>query len=334
MLSAWIPGFVAGTGSKPGSSTSGGPNRLEFLWMESIWPAEAILVGLMDIGTSPWDAVDVGEPMPPSTLLLLILASVHGLPVDVIPGTEPTRAGAIPLGKVFYSPQSGEVQIDGVLNLNRGFVEYVACTAGVKPHETLVSLDCDPADLQGVLLLLGLTNSRRPESEYDLGPLSGGDRVILSLRFEVQDGEGRKRIRTIRVENCLINAPMERSMARCGFSFTGSGFQLLDPPPGAPEGSVAQEHFMARVTGELVALSHRPWAILDNPLALPYPDGDYFAYSDVLPNHRRDDPPAVTLLLRRAVAGDVDPKAIRMELPPRPLNPDTEPPLREGEGGR
>ncbi|MDE0960588.1 MAG: YdjY domain-containing protein [Planctomycetota bacterium] len=279
--------------------------------------------------------------MSSSCLLVVLLASIHGLPVDVIPGSEPTRAGSIPLGNVFYSPQTRRVEVDGVFNLNRGFVEYLACAPGVKPHETLVSLDCDPADLQGALLLLGLKNSRRPESEYDLGPLTGGDRVIISLRFQVQDGEGRHRIRTIRVENCLINAPMERTMARCGFSFTGSGFQWLDPPPRAPEGAVAEEHFMARVTGEMVALSHRPWAILDNPLALPYPDGDYFAYSDVLPLHRRDDPPEVTMLLRRAVAGDVDPQAIRMELPPRPLDRETEPaldeiepPLDEGEGGR
>ncbi|MGE4614927.1 MAG: YdjY domain-containing protein [Planctomycetota bacterium] len=272
--------------------------------------------------------------MASSCVLVVLLASIHGLAVDVIPGSAPSRQGAIPLGSVFYSPDSGQVEIEGYFNLNSGFVEYLACLPGVKSHETLVALDCDPADLQGALLLLGLETSRSPRSEMDLAPLMGGDRVVISLRFLFQDGEGREWMRTIRAENCLINAPMEREMARCGFCFTGSSFEMLDPPPGAPEGSEPQEHFMSRVTGEIVSLCHRPWAILDNPLALPYPDGDYFAYAEVLPAHRRDDPPQVTMLIRRVATGDVDPDAIRMQLPPRDRTAEDDDQKQEGEGGR
>ncbi|MGE4631763.1 MAG: YdjY domain-containing protein [Planctomycetota bacterium] len=249
--------------------------------------------------------------------LIVITAALYGMPVDVVPGSEPSSSGSIQLGKVRYLSSSRSVEADGYFNLVSGFVEYLVCTPGTKPHETLVALDCDPADLQTALLMLGIEQARSPETEMDLGPLSGGDRVIISLRFRVQDPEGRERLRTIRAERCIINAPMAREMSRCGFAFTASGFLMLDAPPGAPEGTVAAEEFMARVTGEVISLCHRPWAILDNPLALPYPDGDYFAYAEVLPKHRRDDPPAVTVLFRRAVAADVDSSAIRMELPAR-----------------
>lgn len=260
--------------------------------------------------------------MSSSCFLIVITAALYGMPVDVLPGSEPSSEDSIPIGKARYHPSSRSIEADGYLNLVSGFVEYLVCTPGTKPHETLVALDCDPADLQTALLMLGIAQARSPESEMDLGPLTGGDRVIISLRFRVQDPEGRERIRTIRAERCIINAPMAREMSRCGFAFTASDFLMLDPPPGAPEGTVAAEEFMARVTGEVISLCHRPWAILDNPLALPYPDGDYFAYSEVLPKHRRDDPPEVTVVFRRAVAADVDSSAIRMELPPREKDPE------------
>ena len=255
--------------------------------------------------------------MSSSCLLVVIATALYGMPVDIVPGSEPSRSESILIGKARYHAESMSVETDGYLNLVSGFVEFLVCSPGIKPHETLVALDCNPADLQTALLLLGIKEARSPESELDLGPLSGGDRVIIFLRFPVEDPEGRQRIRTIRAERCIINAPMEREMSRCGFAFTASGFLLLDAPPGAPEGTEPAEEFMARVTGEVISLCHRPWAILDNPLALPYPDGDYFAYAEVLPGHRRDDPPPVTILFRRAVPGDVDPAAIRMELPAR-----------------
>lgn len=255
--------------------------------------------------------------MTSSCLLVVIATALSGLPIDVIAGTEPAMSGSFQIGQARYHTETRSVEIDGYFNLVSGFVEYLICAPGVKPHETLVALDCNPVDIQAVLLLMGLVEARSPESEMDLGPLDGGDRVIISLRFPVQDPEGRPRIRTIRAERCIINAPMEQEMARCGFAFTGSGFLLLDPAPGAPPGTEPSEQFMAKVTGEIASLCHRPWAILDNPLALPYPDGDYFAYAEVLPQHRRDDPPPVTVLFRRAVPGDVDPKAVRMAMPAR-----------------
>jgi hypothetical protein len=59
--------------------------------------------------------------MASSCVLVVLLASIHGLAVDVIPGSEPSRQGAIPLGSVFYSPDSGQVEIEGVLQPQQRF---------------------------------------------------------------------------------------------------------------------------------------------------------------------------------------------------------------------
>ena len=251
-------------------------------------------------------------------ILIILATGICGLPIDVLPGTEKQPGEIIPLGAVRYEAETQTIYLDGFFNMSQGFVEYLVNLPGAKAHETLIAVDCDPMHLQTALLLLEIKESRSPESERDLGGLTGGDRVVINFQFPVKDGEGDWFVRCIRAENCLINAPMEQEMARCGFAFTASGFLVLDPPPGAPEGAEPAEEFMARVTGELISLSHRPWAILDNPLALPYPDGDYFAYGDVLPWRRDgDEPPRVTVSIRKAKPGEIDPAAIRMELPKR-----------------
>lgn len=251
-------------------------------------------------------------------IIVILAAALSGLPVDLVPGTESRPGETVDLGAVRYEASTATIHLEGFFNMSQGFVEYLINLPGAKSHECLIAVDCDPMHLQTALMLLEVAESRSPESERDLGGLTGGDRLVIHFHYPVKDGEGRDFVRRIRAENCIINAPMEREMARCGFAFTGSGFLVLDPPPGAPEGAVAQEEFMARVTGELISLSHRPWAILDNPLALPYPDGDYFAYGDVLPWSRDgNEPPTVQITIRKALASEIDPEAVRMELPRR-----------------
>ncbi len=251
-------------------------------------------------------------------ILIILSSAICGLPIDVLPGTEAQPGSTVQFGAVRYETATKTIHMDGYFNMSQGFVEYLVNLPGAKSHECLIAVDCDPMHLHTALLLLELGESRSPESERDLGPLTGGDRLVIHFQFPVKDREGRWFVRRIRAENCLINAPMEREMARCGFAYTGSGFMVLDPPPGSPEGAEPTEEFMARVTGELISVSHRPWAILDNPLALPYPDGDYFAYGKVLP-WRRDgeEPPTVTVSIRKAKPGEIDPSAKRMELPKR-----------------
>ena len=126
-------------------------------------------------------------------------------------------------------------------------------------------------------------------------------------------------------EDVLINAPLEREMARVGFVYTGSAFievpveEEWDPdnPPDPDVPPELEEVYAPTVLGQLISVCHRPFAILDNPLALPYRDGDYFAYFDVLPALARDEPTPVALVFRRPRPWEIDKDVTRMELPPR-----------------
>ncbi len=251
-----------------------------------------------------------------SPLLPVLIAILLGGAVDEVDGPSPkeVRPGFVEVGSVRYHPERGEVEATGWFNLRGGFIEFLACIPGVKSHEALVSLDCDPIDLKAAILLLGVTEGDRPESEGDLGPIAG-DRLMVRFRYAFEYEDGTKVLRDIRAEDVIINAPLEKEMARSGFVFTGSTF-IEDPEVEPEEGKIAPEVFAPTVLGQLIALSHRPYAILDNPMALPYRDGDYFAYTEMLPLLSRDEPTPVALVFRRPRPGEIDPKATRMELPP------------------
>ena len=290
--------------------------------------------------------------MSPIAWMVYTITTLLGGPIDTIDDVAPpaVRPGFVEVGTVRFSPTRKEVEVDGWLNRRGGFIEFLACGPGVKRHESLLALDCDPADLNAAILLLGITPGTPPESEMDLGPIEG-PRVMVRLRFETILPDGRTGVRDVRAEDVVTNGPMELAMARCGFVYTGSQFipeEDIIPGPGdrrpedeeddenAPgdddsekaeagaddEKDAPKEIYAPRLLGQLIAISHRPYAILDNPLALPFRDGDYYGYPDALPRMRRDEPTPISLVIRLPRPGEIDPTATRMELPPRRETPE------------
>lgn len=276
-------------------------------------------------------------------------------PAVAAPGLD--ERGFITVGTVRFHPQRRELEADGYFNLQAGFLEFLACAPSVKSHETLVSLECEAEHLKAGLLLLGLQEGRRPESELDLAPLDG-DRVIILLRWQETTEDGTSRTIERRAEDCILNGLVSDTMERVGWVFTGSMFieeaippplpdrsgqsessdpPTIDPPDGGSRGGAGPEPdgpapaaastpktrtvFAAAETGQYITICHRPWAILDNPLGLPFPDGDYYAYPDMLPRVDRDDPVEVTLVFRRPREGEIDRTITTMRVPPRPAHP-------------
>lgn len=251
----------------------------------------------------------------------------------------PARPDYVRLGTVWFHPGRQEIEVDGFFNLRAGFVEYLAATPGTKRHETLVALECEPEHLHGAILLLGIEPGKGPESELDLRPISG-PRVIILLRWNEKAEDGTQRQVERRAEDCLLNGLVEDTMQRVGWVFTGSEFITLgaNPPPGGPGGGggagvtppreagtgeaageePAAQIFGATATGELIAVSHRPLAILDHPLGIPFPDADYYAYPDALPPLDRDNPTRVTLVIRLPRENEIDKSATLMKVPPPP----------------
>ena len=272
-------------------------------------------------------------------LLVLLIGFACGTQeaTPLPPRTPPDARGFVPVGKtrsVLFHPQRQIVEVEGTFNLQYGFLEYLACAPGIKPHETLIALDCHPVELKLGLILLGLEEEevQRPASDVDLRAIPG-DRAIILLRWKVQDEEGKEIVREERAENCIFNGLVSESMQKVGWVFTGSMFIEEEPPlplidddrrdteaKAAPpeKTSPPQKTFAPLLTGEFISVCHRPLTILDNPLALPFPDADYYANPEVLPPVKRDEPVPVTVIFRRPLEGEIDKKAVRMKIPPPP----------------
>lgn len=277
-------------------------------------------------------------------------------------------------GSVRFDTVNKVIEVDGYFNLQRGLLEFLACAPGVKAHETLVALGCDPRNLNVALLALGLVPKQRPKHEGDIGPIEG-DRVVIFLRWKVKGEDGKEKVIEKRAEECIVNYLAEELMDPSGFVFTGSTFvpsdpeefhrqrgpvgpgdqppqggkgtggegtsggQAVDKPAGAqepakektgdpaggksgdPTGQAetppkpkSEMIYAPLVIGQYIALVHRPFAILDNPLQLPYPDPEYGAYFEVLPPYDPDEPTEVTLIIRRPKPGEIDPKIKRMTI--------------------
>lgn len=284
---------------------------------------------------------------------------------------KPLPPGWIAFGDVRLDPKEKRIEVDGVFNLRRGLLEFLACAPGIKSHETLVTLDIDPRNLNLALLTLGLAPKARPKHDTDTRQIEG-DRVVIFLRWQQKDADGKLQTIERRAEECIVNYLAEEVMDPSGFVFTGSTFIPSDPrdfrPPGSPpppgaepgsnppsrgarpggrlpgegdpkgsDGAVdsaadragdpkkkSEMIYAPLVIGQFIALVHRPFAILDNPLQLPYPDPEFGAYGEMLPPFDPDDPTPVTLILRRPKPGEIDPNLKRMSFKPLP-------PIKEGD---
>jgi hypothetical protein len=60
------------------------------------------------------------------------------------------------IGRATVDTEKREVTIRGWVNMSDGLIEYLACSAGGKLHETALVLDAKPIHLQVALIPLGL----------------------------------------------------------------------------------------------------------------------------------------------------------------------------------
>ena len=249
------------------------------------------------------------------------------------PGLEADERGFVKIGphrSVRLHPRKKIVEADGTFNLRYGFIEYLACAPGIKPHETLVALECNPMDLKFALILLGLddTRARAPATDTDLRAIEG-DRMVILLRWTTKDENGKEQTHELRAEDCILNTIVEEEMQKVGWVFTGSSFIQKPPdiPPrdgdprrlgGKGTGKLPQPEmvFAPLLTGEFISVCHRPWVLIDNPVAIPFPDAAYHANPLVLPPVDRDEPVLVTMVFRRDKPGEIDRSVVRMKVPP------------------
>ncbi len=150
------------------------------------------------------------------------------------------------VGAVTVDTKARTVTCPGVVNQDRGVVEYVAVAAKGKLHESVLRLDVRPMHLQVALLMLDL------EPKNVLGfqgerKTPQGDKITLAVKLRDSKGE----MQELPVESLMMTMPKEKSLERGAWVFTGS--------------RVLKQGFEADISRSLIAVYPDPAAIVDNP---------------------------------------------------------------------
>jgi len=150
------------------------------------------------------------------------------------------------IGRVTVDTEQREATVRGWINMNTGVIEYLACSAGGKLHESLLVLDVKPIHLQVALILLGLESESSLERQSELNPPKG-DPVEIWVQWE--EGKESKRVRA---EKMVLDHRKKGPMQNIQWIYTGS--------------VVYQGRFIAEIERSLIATYHDPAAIINNPL--------------------------------------------------------------------
>ncbi|MBM3238566.1 hypothetical protein FJZ31_19905 [Candidatus Poribacteria bacterium] len=167
------------------------------------------------------------------------------------------------IGGVTVDTQKHEVTIRGWVNMNAGLIEYLACSAGGKLHESMLVLDTKPIHLQVALILIGLEAKGDFKFQGDPRPPKG-DPVEIWVQWK--EGEETKRVRA---EQMIFDFKNEKPMPETDWIFTGS--------------LIYEGRFLAEIEKSLIATYHDPAAILNNPLPEGVDDTVYHVNSAVVP---------------------------------------------------
>jgi len=177
------------------------------------------------------------------------------------------------IGRVTVDTKNREATIRGWVNMNAGLIEYLACSAGGKLHESVLVLDTKPIHLQVALILLGLEAKGSLESQGAPRPLKG-DPVEIWVQWK----EGRKTTR-VRAEKMILDCKSEKPMSETHWVFTGS--------------IIYQGKFIAEIEKSLIATYHDSAAIINNPLPEGADDTTYNVNSKLVP--KRGTPITLTI---------------------------------------
>lgn len=149
------------------------------------------------------------------------------------------------IGKIILDKKDQSIGIDGKVNMSSGMVEYIACTAYGKLHESVLVLDAEPYHIQVALLLLGLKPGDRPIDFQGAPqkPCGAPVRILISWQAEGKAEE-------YPLETVLFYNELQNIMERTDWVFTGSQF--------------LNGEYQAQVEGSIIASYHDPVAIIDH----------------------------------------------------------------------
>ena len=169
------------------------------------------------------------------------------------------------LGNIIINKKSRQVLVKGVINMDEGLVEYLACGSNGKLHESILMTDVNPYYLQIALLLIGIEPGNSPITEQGARETPVGDPVDLWVAWTGKD----KKMKKYRAEQLILNKKRNAPMQKTHWTFTGSVFY--------------QDRFLAAVEQSIVAIYHDPVALIDHPLGTGADDKIFFVNTALVP---------------------------------------------------
>ncbi|MFM1997432.1 MAG: hypothetical protein RLZZ111_1819 [Planctomycetota bacterium] len=188
---------------------------------------------------------------------LLVAAFVPGpvLVAEPEPAGGPPRPAGLkrlaPDEEVWIDPVAKAVVVGCTVAIDRGPIEYFACTKGSKEHESVVAARSSARLVHAALLAVGLVPGKPVSFQPEYVPASGPV-VRVRMRWRAEDGSVREAAGQDWIRDTRTGARMREDWV-----FAGSTF-WKDPADGT-------EHYQAD-GGDLVCVSNFPTAMLDIPI--------------------------------------------------------------------
>jgi hypothetical protein len=189
--------------------------------------------------------------------LILSVIALVAVPAGPAPGAaepgdrHPDLKRLSPTEEVWVNPGQKEVVVGGRIAIDRGPIEFFACSEGTKEHESIVATKASARLVHAALLAIGL----EPGTPVSFDPeyvAATGPRVLVRVRWTKDDGTSATVDAREWVRNTRTGAALDTDWV-----FAGSSF-WTDPADGT-------EYYQAD-GGDLICVSNFPTAMLDLPV--------------------------------------------------------------------
>lgn len=151
---------------------------------------------------------------------------------------------------IWVTPDRTKVVLLGTICLREGLLEFFACRAQSKEHESIVSIDVKPYLIHAALLVIGAKKGEPARFDPEFVPPSG-EEIEVHVLWKEKDGT----IRDYRAQE-LVRESKSGELMKSPFVFTGG--VMGKNKEGKP-------YYLADITGEVFGVSNFAGSILDVP---------------------------------------------------------------------
>jgi len=177
-----------------------------------------------------------------------------------LPAMQELSPGVFQIGKMRLDKKARTIAFPGKLNMDKDLVEYVLVTPQGSTHESLLTTEIQPTDLQFAMLLLGAKGAgllapqpnQAPPGEINAeylrsAPRLKGDNLTITVKWKKDGVE-----KTTPVEDWLMNPDTRKVAPRGPWIYNGSMFG-------------ADGQFLAQQQGTFISVVTNPASLINNP---------------------------------------------------------------------